>query len=165
VVSAEDAAEVLDEANIRLYEAMYGQLGRPGMGTTVVGLVAIGERLLVFNIGDSRAYAFAGGVLTRLTVDHSVEMASGKSAWLTQSLGGTGRRRALMPSITWTTPHQAPTLLLCTDGLTNFIPDDEVAELMKRHRTNPAEALVEAALEAGGGDNITVVVVSALKDK
>lgn len=163
VVSTEDALEILDQANVRVHEAMHSSVGRPRMGTTIVGMLAVAERILIFNVGDSRAYRFADGTLARLTVDHSIGDPSGKSTWLTQSLGGTSQRRALLPSVVWTTPEDGLTLLLCTDGLTNLIQDDEIANLLQRHASNPAEALVEAALEAGGDDNVTAVVVSVRK--
>lgn len=157
-----DIAHLLDAANLKVFEAMYGGGGRPAMGTTIVGAVQVARRTLIFNLGDSRAYSFAGGELAQLSRDHSLGADGSsrrRSPLLTQSLGGTVSRRPLLPSMTWLDANVASTLLLCSDGLTDTVEDEEIAALLKRHPSEPAAALVEAALDAGGTDNITVIVL------
>jgi protein phosphatase len=157
-----DVARLLDAANLKVFEAMYFGAGRPAMGTTVVGAVLIDRRMLVFNLGDSRAYSFTSGRLTQVSLDHSVgALGTGrrKSPLLTQSLGGTISRRPLAPAMSWMDAAKTPTLLLCSDGLTDAVQDEEIAALLSRHPDDPATALIEAALDAGGRDNITAIVV------
>lgn len=160
VASSDDVTDLLETANMKLHEAMYGGTGHYRMGTTIVGLAIVKQRIAVFNVGDSRAYGLVDGELAQLSVDHSVGAGRTNSAWLTQSLGGTSRRRPVLPAISWLTARTGSTFVLCTDGLTADLQDDEIAAVLKRHRDDPAAALVAAALDAGGRDNITVVVAS-----
>lgn len=157
-----DVAQLLDAANLKVFEAMYSGVGRPAMGTTIVGAVQVERRTLIFNLGDSRAYRFSAGQLAQVSRDHAVGADSPgrrRSPFLTQSLGGTVSRRPLTPATTWIAADAVGALLLCSDGLTDAVQDDEIAALLQRHPSDPAAALVEAALDAGGGDNITVVVL------
>jgi serine/threonine protein phosphatase PrpC len=165
VRSPQDVAALLDAANLRVFEAMYGERGRPGMGTTIVGALLFDDRALIFNVGDSRAYRLFAGRMIQLSDDHSLgATASGRrSPLLTQSLGGTMSRRALSPRTVLVDLSDASEFLLCSDGLTDLIPDDEIAAIITRNREDPARALVNAANDAGGSDNITAVIVSARK--
>lgn len=162
VQAVEDIVDLIDTANLRVFESMYGHEGRPGMGSTVVGaLMMIKDRALIFNVGDSRAYRFFDGRLTQLSEDHSLGVsASGKrSPMLTQSLGGSLSRRPLNPVALFADFPEGSELLLCSDGLTDLLPDDEIAAIIVRNRQDPANALIRAARDAGGYDNITVAVV------
>jgi protein phosphatase len=154
---------MLETANRRLFEAMYTIGGRPGMGTTVVGAVLSDRDAIVFNVGDSRAYMFRRRELIQLSRDDTLSTGHGalrnRSRALTQSLGGSTRPQDLQPHFRRTPLDDLDTLLLCSDGLTDMIDEDEIAGILARHREDPADQLVAAALDAGGQDNITVVVV------
>lgn len=143
-----------------------------GMGTTLTVALSIGADLLLYYVGDSRAYLFRDGRLQRLTRDHTVaqELADAGSIAqeevathrlrhrLTRSLGaGGGDIQAELEHVPLADGDR---LLLCTDGLTDMVPDARIAEVLRgQDRSEEAcRALVDLALEAGGRDNVTVVL-------
>ena len=150
-----------------------------GAGTTVTGVaLALFEQtpgLLVFNIGDSRVYAFADDRLERITVDHSVvqELVDAglidaaaaeshpESNVITRALGFHETPR---PDL-WGVPlRDGLRILICSDGLTREVDDERLASTLSE-RMSPAETaeiLVALALQAGGRDNVTVVVVDVV---
>ena len=145
-------------------------------GTTVAGVAIAaydgGEYWLVFNVGDSRVYRLAGGELEQISVDHSVvqdlldrgEIDPAQAAAhphrhvITRAI----ETRAMPMPDYWLIPAgRADRLLICTDGLTTELTDDDLAAVL-RQVTDPQEAaeqLVSRALAAGGRDNISAVVV------
>jgi protein phosphatase len=180
--SAEEVLAAVADANSAILEAAT-QPGFEGMGTTLVGLVQVAEGdaacWLAFNIGDSRLYRLGpargggdGNRLEQVTVDHSeVQELIGagligadqrrghpRGHLITRALGI--RRRPQVD--TWVLTREAgERFLLCSDGLSDEVPDDEIARLLAAG-PEPVEAanlLVQAAVEAGGRDNVTVVVV------
>lgn len=123
------------------------------MGTTVCVVVAVGSSMSAFNIGDASIYFLKNGELRRLSEDHVVH-----GNFLTQCLGGSSEGRTLAPYIV-TQPLPADArLLLSSDGLTDLVPDEQIREILDRS-DRPAEELVESALQAGGLDNVTAVVL------
>jgi PPM family protein phosphatase len=147
-----------------------------GMGTTVAGIgvvyVAGSEHWVVFNIGDSRVYRFIDDALIQMTVDHSeveeliaVGRLSPQDARLhprrnvvTRALGSDPAPEADV----WVLPPAAgERYLLCSDGLTTEIVDAQIADVLRREPRahQAAEALVTAAVAAGGRDNVTVIIV------
>ena len=144
-----------------------------GMGTTMTAACTAGADLLIAHIGDSRAYLLRQGQLVRLTRDHTVA----------QLLADTGRIRAeeiaahpLRHTLTGVLGTRGgPTdvdlsahrlvdgdrILLCTDGLTEMVPENSIAELLQQPSPSAADTcarLVQAALDRGGRDNVTAVV-------
>lgn len=149
--------------------------GRYGMGSTVVALQSNGNRLEVAWVGDSRAYLWADGALRSLTTDHSyVQMlyqsglisAAEMSAHpeknvITQCLGSTELDALKVDTVN----HQwqpCDWVLLCSDGLTDGVSDGEIEELLRRASTpaSAVDALLQAALDKGGRDNISIIVVA-----
>ncbi len=149
-----DVLAALDEANARLYAAMAGDPALAGMGTTIAGLVLLGEEALAFNVGDSRIYRWTSAGLVQISVDHALG-----GGVLTQCLGGTPRPMPLDPFVGLIPLEPDSRFLLCSDGLTNMVPDPAIARFLSRRSEDVAEALVEAALEAGGVDNVTVLAI------
>jgi PPM family protein phosphatase len=153
---------------------------RPGMGTTVVGLALVrhGEASfwLAFNVGDSRLYRLSGGGLTQVSVDHSYVQelvlagligpeearSHPERAVITRALGSYDE---VDPDF-WVFPATAGTrFLLCSDGLSGELEDAVIGELLLGE-ADPgavAELLVRRANDAGGRDNITVVVVDVVE--
>jgi PPM family protein phosphatase len=143
-----------------------------GMGTTLVAAIAGGNRATVVNVGDSRAYLFHDGRLRRVTIDHSVVGELVASGELTEEQAAHHPQRNLITRALGTTSHVEPDifnvtleqddiLLLSTDGLHGLVRDAEIEELL---RSNPSperacDALIEAALAAGGTDNVTVALL------
>lgn len=154
-----DIRSVIAEANWAVFAAMEEPSGRRGMGTTVAGFCRAVGRLTVFNVGDSRVYILRGERLELLSVDDTLpRRASGRSHVLTQSLGGTSAPRPLDPHVASIEPVAGDRLLICTDGLTDMV--DEQAVRARLRAGNPAAALADAAVQAGGRDNITVIVTA-----
>jgi len=146
-----------------------------GMGSTVVAALLDGDRYELCWVGDSRAYLW-NGQLQQLTVDHnrvgellanqviSPEQASShpERHVLTQSLG-VSDSMPLHPGRLTGTLGDSEQLLLCSDGLTDEISDSLIAYLLAGHDTPRAQvdALISAALDAGGSDNITALVIGS----
>lgn len=121
------------------------------MGTTVAGVVFSGREALVFNVGDSRAYSIQPGGLVQLSRDDTLfgrRVGSRMhSHALTQSLGGTTKPQSLQPHIKRMPLEENEALLLCSDGLTDLLEEDEIIGILIRHPGNPAEQLIAAALD------------------
>jgi serine/threonine protein phosphatase PrpC len=143
-----------------------------GMGTTVVALVADGSQVTYASVGDSRMYSFHDGRLAQLTRDDSwLVMMSEEAGADVASLRGHPLRNVLTSVIGARPELQVgasemtldnETLLLCTDGMHGAVSDEAMAAILSK-ATDPhtaVQSLVRAALDAGGKDNITVVLVS-----
>lgn len=143
-----------------------------GMGTTLTVCYSTGHRLFVVNVGDSRAYRHRQGKLEQLTSDHTLAQhmidagliepnspeAKKSRHLLTSSLGKKGDLTRI--DFTQHLIADGDKLLLCSDGLTDMVPDDQINHILNQPAT-PAElaqTLVDQALENGGRDNITAVV-------
>jgi protein phosphatase len=181
VARAEDVTDIVREANDRIRQAQREDPHRRGMGTTVTGLTVVDtgdrEEWLVLNVGDSRVYRLAGDRLEQVTRDHS-EVRELVDAGLldpaeapyhpmrnviTRSLGAD---RAPEPDVWVLPPAAGERFLVCSDGLTGELDDDEIADIL-RSEPEPqaaADALVAAAVRAGGRDNVSVVVVAVEDD-
>lgn len=146
---------------------------RQGMGTTLTAALIFGPELHVAHIGDSRAYLLRGQHFQQLTTDHSVVGQMIASGQLTPAqardfehrnvlLQALGVQPAISPEIVIAPICAGDRLLLCSDGLTGPLPDEQVLELFKLHEdpVRCARVLTEAACAAGGPDNVTVAVVS-----
>ncbi|MER8182822.1 protein phosphatase 2C domain-containing protein [Kitasatospora sp. NPDC094015] len=135
-----------------------------GMGTTLAGLVIAGPEVTVFNVGDSRVFEFSGGELSQLSTDDSPPPPPGQRTTniVTQTLGGAISPRTVLPHVTGRPlPADGARYLVCSDGLTDPVPDEEIARILARHDdTEAAVELWRAAIDAGGPDNITLALVS-----
>lgn len=142
-----------------------------GMGTTVVGLwmVAGSDKVVIFHAGDSRLYRLRSGELRQLTRDHSLYQ-----AWLDNGAHGQPPHRNIIVRALGTMQEVEPEValqavadddlfLLCSDGLSGMVADDEIAEMLRTAEDLPAacKALVARANEKGGHDNVTVVLARA----
>jgi serine/threonine protein phosphatase PrpC len=164
----------LAEANQAIVQAGRGQPEGRRMGTTAVLAVRQADRMYVAGLGDSRAYLVRGDRVEQLTVDHSVAQALEASGTLTAEQA----RRSPWQHVLYKflgcaemaegadvrpfTPEAGDRLLLASDGLTNFITDDDLREGARRFSDPQAWAdyLVPLALERGSNDNVTCVVVA-----
>jgi serine/threonine protein phosphatase PrpC len=147
-----DVATALLSADTALYLAMDQDCGLEGMGTTIAGVVVRGEEILAFNVGDSRIYHLGDAGLTQFSADDVV----GRNR-LTQCLGGSQAQVKLNPHVARFPFRTGDTLLLCSDGLTDMLPDKTIGSLLVA--ADPAAALIAAALEAGGHDNVSAVIL------
>jgi protein phosphatase len=154
--SLSDTGEVvaaIEAANMALFDAIGRRPELSGMGTTIAGVRLLGRSALVFNAGDSRIYHQLGGALRQVSEDHVVG-----GYMLTKCLGGVSIREPLEPFARVLDLSPGSRLLLCTDGITDELSDPEIFDML--HVECPADALVQAALAAGGRDNATAVVLA-----
>ena len=143
-----------------------------GMGTTLVGLLAGGERIALAHVGDSRAYLVRAGRIRQLTDDHSLVAELVRRREITEHAAhghphrhvltrALGVRRSVEPDLVELTPEEEDRFVLCSDGLTGLVADDEIAEIAASGRDLDVacERLVELANSRGGDDNITALIV------
>ena len=136
-----------------------------GMGTTLVGMVYFSGRYYWINCGDSRLYRLRDGLLEQLTTDHSLSNALGLSTHSSQIVncigGGSTDSYLDIDSLTGDV-EPGDVYMLCTDGLTDMIGDTHVRDLL-RHGVD-ADKLCDAAEEAVGYDNVSVIVVKITEE-
>ena len=161
-------AEVIAAVQVRLGE-VNGFLVRAAerdpeagrAGSTVVVLLTRGSRCAVLWAGDSRVYRWRGGRLAQLTTDHSFsEPGAETSTAITRAVGGDA---TLDLDVYRDRVHVGDRFLLCSDGLTREVPEAQIRVWMEHPEIRTAvDGLVAAALEAGGRDNVTAVIVEAI---
>lgn len=162
-IQSENLYRFCQEANLRICQYARKHNVRR-MGTTAAILSFSEEMVLLCNIGDSRIYRSDGSVLQQLSRDHVLWFQDSKGP-LTQALGTSSEEIGLAPYIARGKPVIGEKYLLCTDGLTDFVPDTEIQRLFAAYPTDKlAGQLSAAALRAGGGDNITAIVCEVTKD-
>jgi PPM family protein phosphatase len=161
-----DGAQALREAihacNREVYGVAEDQPTLTAMGTTVAGVVITAERALAFNVGDSRVYTFGPDGLHQASVDDSPPLAPGEqyTTIVTQTLGGGLAFTAVDPHVSEYPLTPDVRWLVCTDGLSDLVPADTLAELLAQHEDGRVVfELWKAAMEAGGLDNVTIVLV------
>jgi serine/threonine protein phosphatase PrpC len=166
LAEATTCAEAIQDANRYLYDLMRSQPDAGGMGSTLVGTVLSPERLLSFNIGDSRAYLLTRGHLVPLSQDDVPDVTTDRSGRrtshaITQALGGSRFPLPIAPHVNIDPPlGLQETLLLCSDGLTDMVTDNVVRDILSK-AANPAAGvryLAAQAFQAGGRDNISLIV-------
>jgi protein phosphatase len=177
--SADGLADAVRQANLAVWERSHEDSDLRGMGTTLTAAALVatpqGDRLVMANVGDSRSYRLRDGALTQLSHDHSVaeelvdrgQLSEAEAAIhphrhiLTRALGVSSE---VDPDVWEMAPREGDRYLLCSDGLTNEVTETRIAKLL-RTTSDPQEAadkLVQMALDNGGNDNITVVVLDVL---
>lgn len=183
IADAEALARAVMAANLNVIKAPSQGVGREGMGTTLTAAILDKERLVIAQVGDSRAYLLHNGSLQQLTRDHSLMADMIEAGQLTEAEARVHPNRSVITRAIGSDPHMQPDLyelnvetgdrlLLCSDGICGMIEDNEIASIMRQAPSAQAcaDQLVEAALAAGGFDNATAVVVDvegfkAVKEK
>lgn len=175
-VSVADAqqqlADAVRDANHRIHASATQDPEHAGMGTTITAAVAVGDTLAFAHVGDSRAYLFRDGELTHVTEDHTpVQRAvragviSAEEAVrhpnrhvLAQAVGLDANIEVDTPTVEL---RSGDRIVLCTDGLTDPVPDPAMTRLLGRFGTpqQAVDGLIKEALNGGGPDNVTVIVL------
>ena len=158
-------------ANRRIYEAAQREQRLHGMGTTIVSLLFVHDQCLIGHVGDSRVYRLRGSSVEQLTEDHSLLNDYMKMKSMTQDevdnfphknviVRALGMKETVKVDAILDTPQPGDTYLLCSDGLSGQLSADEMRDIVNRHKDLKAagQALVDRANEAGGPDNITVLL-------
>jgi len=171
---ADELGKAVERANRAIIDASLSGRGRPGMGTTCTAAMLEENKLVIAQVGDSRAYLMHGGSLSQLTRDHSLMANMIEAGQITPEEARFHPNRSVITRALGNDPDTVPDLyeinveagdrlLLCSDGLTSMVEDDDIADILAR-QADPqkcAIALVNAAIAAGGADNVTVVVADA----
>ena len=158
-------------ANIEIYDMAAQNEQLQGMGTTVVAAVVRNGNAVVANVGDSRVYLVDDNI-TQLTTDHSIVQTLIESGKITAEDAKVHPRKNVITralgaesdvavDIAEYNLYENNTLLLCTDGLTNFVSEEDIFKTFKENDISVvSEKLVELANQGGGGDNITAVTLT-----
>ena len=158
-------------ANKMIYEASRSQSQLNGMGTTLTAVQFDGNRLSIAHVGDSRAYLIRGGVIEQLTDDHMIVFEQMARGMITREEAARSDMRNILSKALGIAPEvdvdmeeltvsEGDQLVLCSDGLSELISDDEIlAEVQSSNRPDlVCNELVDLANQRGGEDNITVIV-------
>jgi protein phosphatase len=168
---SERVTSLIQEANRRVYERSNADPSASGMGTTMTVALVEGSIVTFGHVGDSRAYLLRDGSLEQLTEDHSLVNELLKSGKLSPEEAETHPQRSVITRAVGTDPdvdvesftvdaHEGDVFLICSDGLTDMVADEEIFGVLDRHHDDldrATKALVSAANRGGGVDNITVV--------
>jgi len=165
--------ESLDRADRVLREQAEEDPTLAGMGTTLTALSLIGDDAFIVHVGDSRVYLLRNGTLDQLTTDHTLVQEMVNKGILSQENAKKHHLRHVITNVIGGPPGvkgeivsihllDGDRLLLCTDGLTEVVPDGEITKILARHPSphQACSSLVEAALSHGGPDNVTVIVAT-----
>jgi len=172
----EEIVEAITRANRQIVESGRQHGTRKGMGTTLVGLGIVraggSSHWVVFNVGDSRVYHYVHGELHQVSVDHSEVQELINAGYITPEQAKTHPDRNVVTRSLGTDPAPVPDIwvfppvagerfLICSDGLPRELDDTEIEKIMHREpiAQEAAVALVTQAVDAGGHDNITVLVI------
>lgn len=161
----------LRTSNDAVYELSKAEESCRGMGTTMVSAIVIGEDVTVMNVGDSRAYHVSADVIRQVTRDHSVVEDMVERGDITREESRTHPSKNLITRAVGTSQYveadffsvklkQGDTILLCSDGLSNTMTDDEILFIIMGSAAmeQAGRELVRLALERGAPDNVTVAL-------
>ncbi|MDR3360126.1 MAG: protein phosphatase 2C domain-containing protein [Bifidobacteriaceae bacterium] len=177
-ITAPQVVEAVAAARDRIAQLPRGPSGRAA-GTTLTGAILSSQDRrpvwLVVNLGDSRTYRLAGGVLERLTEDHSEVEEMVQAGHITPAQARLHPRRHVVtralgagvvcaPQLRAIPARAGDRVLVCSDGLTEHVGDRRIGQILRSHKDpeDAANALMRLALAAGGKDNISVIVVDLL---
>ena len=167
----EQVDALIQEANRRVYDRASSDPSASGMGTTMTVALVEGMTVAIGHVGDSRAYLVRGETMEQLTDDHSLVNELMKSGKLSEEEAQVHPQRSVITRAVGTDPavdvdgftieaEEGDVFLICSDGLTDMVSDEEILELVAENREDLEKAvkgLVAAANRGGGEDNITAV--------
>lgn len=170
--SEETVNYAVHEANRIIHRTAQRESDKSNMGTTLVAVWLDDDRTILCNVGDSRAYLLREGRLQQMSRDHSVvgelveegrltkkeAMHHPQKNYITRAIGTSSM---VQPEIRTVERKSGDVWLLCTDGMSNYLEDGEIEELLRGESDREAcvRALIDWALERGGADNITVAIL------
>ncbi len=177
VEAGTEIGDAVGRANSAVWDKAAADTQLAGMGTTLTAAWSDGTTLTVAHVGDSRAYLLRGETLQRVTVDHSLVEELIRDGRLTEEQAAVHPQRSIITRAlgidssvavdVYSLVLQAnDRVMICSDGLTSMVRAAGITEILRRESdpTAAANALVDAANEAGGEDNITVVILDAIAD-
>lgn len=160
----------INAANIRIFDKSRESQEFNGMGTTIVAVLVVKKTVYFIHAGDSRGYIFSNGELNQITRDHSIVQSMIEDGKITLEEArfhprknvitrALGVDESVQPEFNVYNLIDGDIILLCTDGLSNYVESKKIIECFNSKSDTKAEDLVELANNNGGGDNITAVVL------
>ncbi len=161
-------------ANWSVYNEFLKGGQKTAMGTTLVGLLTDGERVVVANVGDSRAYLIRANAIRQITQDHSLVMEEVRRGAMTAAQARShpqkhvinralGLSEIVKSDVYSMETRKGDLFLLCSDGLSDMLEDEDILRLADSHADKSlgelGQALIQGAISRGGRDNVTVVLV------
>ncbi len=137
-------------------------INKRGMGSTLIGVLFYEGKVYYLNIGDSRLYRYRRGNLIQISKDHSLREATGdKNVAANVILNSLGGRERIFVDFAPVGGKilDGDLLLLCSDGLSDMLTDDEIEDILNNEKENPVSKLLDEAKNGGGKDNITIVLI------
>jgi len=171
-------AEHAERANAAIYQAAQSQPQYSGMGTTLVVAMWCDNQISVGHIGDSRLYRLRGATFEQVTRDHSLLQEQIDSGMITKEQARHSQNKNLVTRAVGIDPQveaevhtynvqQGDIYLLCSDGLSDMVSDDDIQLTLSSLQTNlplAAQQLVQQANDNGGRDNVSVILVRVMRD-
>jgi protein phosphatase len=174
----ERVSALVQEANRRIYERARSDSESSGMGTTMTAALVAGDGIAIGHVGDSRAYRLRAGRLEQLTDDHSLVADLVRSGRLKPEEADSHPQRSVITRALGTDPkvdvdsftveaEPGDVFLLCSDGLTTMVADEEIVDLIERAKSleRAVKDLVKQANRHGGEDNVTVILFALSADE
>lgn len=165
-------ASAIQLANQTIYETAGSNSGQAGMGSTIVGVLMRESFVSIAHVGDSRVYLIRKGQIQQLTNDHSLVMEQVRRGLITREeaeqsemqniiIRALGSEETVEPDVDELVGLPGDVLLLASDGLTKYVKDPQLLEIVQRAPSleKACDALIDAAKQAGGDDNITCVLL------
>ncbi len=170
LISSDSITGLLSDINKLVWERALRDKELQGMGSTATIINLKGRQALIGHVGDSRAYLFRSGRLKQLTKDHSYVQMLIENGYITKEEAlhhpqrniitrAIGAENKVDADVMTINLEAGDILLLCSDGLTNAVTDDQITKTLLEGVAKAADTLIEAALAFGGTDNITVFIV------
>lgn len=161
----------INAANSAVFKEAQENIELKGMGTTVVAVLVLGSIAVVAHVGDSRAYLI-NDEINQITKDHSFVQLLIDTGKITEEEAkvhpdrnvitrAVGIEHVVDVEIDIVDINDNDKLLICTDGLNGYVPDADILKIIKEYGDSSTEKLVETANNAGGRDNVTVVILTA----
>ncbi len=164
-------SSAVEGSNIKIFDMAKEDDSLAGMGTTLVAVIVADNIVYITHAGDSRAYIYNGKALAQLTKDHSIVQAMVENGDITQEQARNHPQKNVITRALGVEENidfdyleqpidKDDVLILCTDGLTNYVDTNEMLDILNNNETGDwADELVACAIKNGGGDNITVVAI------
>lgn len=171
IPTVESIEHALQQTNRDIFDRIAENPSWRAMGSTIVGAVLGNDRARVFNVGDSRIYRGRDGLLDQLSHDDTPDLPnydgspSLKSGVITQALGGSPIYMTIQPHIREIALQADDIFLLCSDGLTDMVNLETMEQLIDMDLFASVQRLFENAMQAGGRDNISIILARVCLDR
>ncbi len=169
---------MIERINLNVYETSENDKTLQGMGSTLVCALMLGDKYIAANVGDSRLYHYNGETIKRVTTDHSFVEQLVMQGAITREEARIHPQRNIITRAMGVSPtvdidvfehdwHPGDILLLCSDGLHGPVEEDEIVSILQSGQTldEMCETLTQSALDNGGTDNITLILIQCEEDE